>query len=788
MRIAPLLLLVCIFINACSSLKQQDKAPKIDNSLNPSEIPVNYTGTERSVSSTQELLAATKTVTPGTTIILQNGTYKDAGIVLKSSGTSEQPIIIKAANPGSVFLTGNSFVKIGGDYVTIDGLYFKDGYSQEDAVIMFRASKTHIANHSRVTQTVIEDFTQPERSTKDHWVEFYGKNNELDHCYIAGKSNRGPTLRVFLEGNEHINNYHNIHHNHFGPRPRKGGPQGETMQLGDSYTSMTPSYTQVHHNYFNKCNGEVEIISSKSNFNNFSHNVFHESEGSLVMRHGNYATIDGNLFIGNDRSEQIGGIRVINTGHFITNNYFYKITGTEFRSALAVMNGIPKSPLNRYNQVTDVVVAHNSFVECEQPWQFSVGTNIDQSEVLPESEIRSARPERMVVANNLIYNSSTAPAPVVAYDKVDGVTFAGNTITTTVQNVDDFYKFAFAKADSFKSQNLFKIPTVTTSNLYAGYGFNDMKTDFTDAQRTATNNAAGALTTGATVNEKMLDKSQYGPAWFSTASESYNPKTVTVKAAVDLHTAIAKAQSGDIIALDAGVYVINEQLIINKELHLTSSNKSKPATINITGNALFRMHAGGILHINNLIFKGTPSTDFAATLDKNMKSAYGLSLDKVTVTGFKSILDAAKDSFADEITITDSTFKDCTTGILLNKENDDKGEYSAEFLTIKNSTFDGVKSEVINYYRGGYDESTIGGNFILTGNTFTNCGKEDPSKLLIKNRGIVNVTFANNTFTNNPVKIIAILWGAKKQQPVNNTIQNSGKIEVVDNLQLKLVY
>lgn len=167
------------------------------------------------------------------------------------------------------------------------------------------------------------------------------------------------------------------------------------------------------------------------------------------MRHGNYATIDGNLFIGNDSSDQVGGIRVINTGHLITNNYFYKITGTEFRSALAVMNGIPKSPLNRYNQMTDVVVAHNSFVECEQPWQFSVGTNIDQSEVLPESEIRSARPERMVVANNLIYNSSTAPAPVVAYDKVNGFTFASNTITTTSQNVDDVYKSAFAKAYLF---------------------------------------------------------------------------------------------------------------------------------------------------------------------------------------------------------------------------------------------------------------------------------------------------------------------------------------------------
>ena len=42
-----------------------------------------------------------------------------------------------------------------------------------------------------------------------------------------------------------------------------------------------------------------------------------ESKGSLVLRHGNYAIIDGNVFIGKGESEYFGGIRVINTGHWI---------------------------------------------------------------------------------------------------------------------------------------------------------------------------------------------------------------------------------------------------------------------------------------------------------------------------------------------------------------------------------------------------------------------------------------------------------------------------------------
>ena len=64
---------------------------------------------------------------------------------------------------------------------------------------------------------------------------------------------------------------------------------------------MSPSNTMVANNYFEKCNGEVEVISSKTNFNEFRNNIFYKCEGSLVMRHGNYCIIDGNYFIGDEQ-------------------------------------------------------------------------------------------------------------------------------------------------------------------------------------------------------------------------------------------------------------------------------------------------------------------------------------------------------------------------------------------------------------------------------------------------------------------------------------------------------
>ena len=372
------------------------------------------------VTDAKELQNAISDAKPGDKIVLANGVYENLEIKFRGKGTKSSPITLKAETAGKVIIEGQSYLKFGGEYLIVEGLHFKNGFSPSNAVIDFKISNKDtldiISNNCKVTNCVIEDFNKPKRDNSDLWVQFWGRHNELSNSYIAGKTNRGPTVRVSIAGIESINNYHQIINNHFGPRPVKGGPSGETIQLGDSYTSMSPSHTYVANNLFEECNGEVEVISSKTNFNVFKNNVFYKSEGSLVTRHGNYVTVDGNYFIGDGVNENYGGIRIINTGHWVVNNYFYGLKGKSFRSPLAVMNGIPKSPLNRYNQVTDVVVAYNTYVNCSAPWQFGVGTNISQSDVLPKSEIRSARAIRTTVANNIIYNEKGLESIVVEND------------------------------------------------------------------------------------------------------------------------------------------------------------------------------------------------------------------------------------------------------------------------------------------------------------------------------------------------------------------------------------
>jgi len=744
---------------------------------------------KRIVSSPEELEEAILNAKAGDNILLADGVWKNVQIKFTGEGTEKNPITIKAETPGLVFIEGVSDLKFGGKYLVVDGLHFRNGHSPSDAVIEFKINDENIGNHCSVTNCVIEDFNKKQRDDSDRWVQFWGRYNTLSNCYIAGKTNRGPTIRVDLKGNEHINNYHQIINNHFGPRPPKGGPSGETIQIGDSYSSMSPSYTAVANNLFEACNGEVEIISSKTNFNEFRNNVFYKSEGSLVTRHGNYCTIDSNYFIGDGVNENIGGIRIINTGHWVTNNYFYNIKGKNFRSPLAVMNGIPKSPLNRYNQVTDAVVAYNTYINCDSPWQFGVGTNIDQKDVLPPSEIRSARPLRMLVANNIIYNEKGDPSPIIEHDKADGVTFKSNVINN--QGVE-FARKEGLETMAFELKQfgdyLFTASSGINVEPCQGFDFDKIDSDLLGNSR-AKNNSIGAIVSSDVKDPMILDKSNYGPSWYSDEIEVKEPNTLEVSTADDLQSKIDEAKHGDILNLSEGTYLVSEPIVINKAIIVQSKNAKAEITYSgLENTPLFELQPKGFLTLSSVVLKGTGSQYAFASLKENMYTHFGLYVSNSEISDFNYVLKVYKESFAERITFEGVNISNCENGLELSEETNDKGDYNTEYLTVSNCKFNNIKQNIIDYYRGGYDESTIGGNLLVEYSTFTNCGSKEENGILLNTRGIINVDISNNTFKSNPVKLVALLWGAKNNSHSENQISNSGEIRVEENLKMKLMY
>ena len=742
-------------------------------------------------STNDELLEAIAAAEPGDNIVMANGTWKDLQLKINASGTENKPITLSAETPGKVLIQGQSNIQLGGDYINVKGLHFLNGYSPSEAVIKFAVEDT-VANHCTVTNCVIDGYNKMQRNHQDLWVIFKGRHNQMDHCYLTGKSNRGPTVRVDLEGNRNINNHHKIINNHFGPRPPKGGPSAETIQVGNSYTSMSPSYTLVAYNLFDECNGEVEVISSKTNFNEFRNNVFYKSEGSLVTRHGNYCTVDGNYFIGDESSENVGGIRLIGTGHTVTNNYFYNLKGSNFRSPLAVMNGIPKSPLNRYIQVTDVTVAHNSWINCTSPLQFGVGSNVAQRDVLPASEIRSARPIRTVVANNLIYNTKGDKTPVVAHDKLDGIQFENNIIDNQEMAFETVEGMVTAAFDMKEIGEYVYAPSagLPDTEMYSGFGFEAFNKDLFGASRDD-NNTVGAIAGSPASAPAILDRSKYGTDWYSTAAKDTKAVAHAVAAGGNIAETISAAANGDIITLAGGDYKISKSLAIDKALTIKSVGTGQKANliyIGPAGTPLFEMNPKGELVLEGVNIKGNNSQHAFASLKENMSSLYNLTLNNCMVENFDYVLKAYKYSFSEHIVLNGSTFKNCKNGLELSQEVEDKGEYNAENITIDNCTFDGVAANVVDYYRGGYDESTVGGTLSVTNSTFTKCGAKEKNGILLNTYGIINVDLSGNTFTNNRISQVAQLWGAKNNTYSNNKITNSGKIVVEENLKLKTFY
>lgn len=740
-----------------------------------------------------ELNAAIAKATAGDEIVMANGDWTDVEIRFIGYGNDKQPITLKAETAGEVLIKGKSDLKLGGEYLVVDGLFFLEGSSPTRAVIEYAINQDTVANHSRVSNCAILDFNKSQRNKQDLWVLFKGRHNQLDYCYLEGKSNRGPTIRVDLAGNRSIKNYHKITNNYFGPRPPKGGPSAETIQIGNSFTSMAPSYTLVANNLFDRCNGEVEVISSKTNFNEFRNNVFYKSEGSLVTRHGNYCIVDGNYFIGDTDSEQIGGVRLIGTGHWVTNNYFYNLKGKVFRSPLAVMNGILKSPLNRYIQVTDVVVAHNSWINCTSPLQFGVGSNVDQKDVLPSSEIRSERPIRTIVANNLIYNTTSDKDPVVAHDSLDGINFKSNLINNQGGSFDHdsgFHQEDFSLSDL--EENIV-IPSndLPDLELYNGFEFDQITEDVFGNSR-VNNNKVGAISAAPVEKPNLMDLSQYGPDWCHTEStKKTTAKTHSAGSVAELKTAVQQGKSGDTIILTANRYELKSSLKIDKKLTIKSADPNSKVTIQYDGvvaTPMFEMNPKGKLSLKSVILKGNGGNYAFASLQSNMSSLYNLNVTDCEISDFEYVLKGYKYSFSQYIKFTSSTIENCTNGLELSAEDDDRGDYNAENVFIDNCTFDSIGKNVINYYRGGYDESTVGGNLIVINSSFANCGGKEESGILINTYGIINVDLSGNNFTDNQVKLVARLWGAKNNTYSDNEISNSGKLVVEENLPLKLMY
>jgi poly(beta-D-mannuronate) lyase len=692
------------------------------------------------VKNIDELHASVKKAKPGDKIIMQNGEWKDVVIKLKCNGTKEKPILVKAQSAGKVIVTGNSSLRIGGNYTTVDGLYFHNGYAGKDPVISFRADKDDLANNCRVTNTVIDDFNNQKRMDENNWVLFYGKSNRLDHCSFRDKKNMGVLIAVILDDERSRENFHSIDHNYFGRRPPLASNGGEIIRVGVSQHCQFNSNTQIVDNLFEHCDGETEIISIKSGSNVVRGNVFKESQGSVVLRHGDNNTVENNVFLGNGKTAT-GGVRVINKGQWVVNNFFYKCRGTDFRSPLSIMNGIPNSPAHRYVQVTDAVIANNTFVDCSP---ISLCEGSDAERTLP--------PANVYLINNLFYNTTDNVLHNV-YDKVDGFFFSGNEVNKGMkqQLLKGFIRSSFTtqKNDvrAFPvSQNNRPVPELDSLNKIAV------------TRLTKTLSARPGFSTLTLIKQVHANAfSACGAKWFQQLKNKMPviAQTVACNTAEEIYVQLSHHKPV-IIDLTGKSYQLSSPFMISKQVQFTTKQKQPIKIVTVPMLAAFVISGNGHLTLTNLSIDGKEikATHLIASDSAELSNHYNLIVRNCSVgnlskqEGCNNFFYAHKSMIADSVVIRNNAFTNNTVDMIgMVAEKDDKGYYNAEKIDISQNKFTNNTGILLNIYRGGNDESTLGPNLLFSNNKIRNCSTADTAAFITLT-GVQVSKFASNIFIN----------------------------------------
>ncbi|MBI1290631.1 hypothetical protein GC173_05245 [bacterium] len=386
----------------------------------PTATPCSFT--TRTVSSVSQFNTAVAASCPGDTVVLSaaadwtNVTLYFDGLktTSKSGGTADYPITLKAERSGEVVLRGNSYLRISGSYMVVDGLKFAEGASTGNGVIEFRRDSDNLAYNCRLSNTAIVNYSPTDPLLQYAWVSVYGENNRVNNCYFAEQNHVGVTLIVWPTEGGPPNNTR-IDNNYFAGRPELVDDANgyETIRIGTSTVSQQQSNAIVERNLFERCDGEIEVVSNKSVGNIYRYNTFRECKGQLTLRHGAACRVEGNFFLQNNYSGS-SAIRIIGPDHVVINNYIERTQGTSGRAGIGIVNGVVNSPLSGYLQAERCVVAFNTLVNCRE----GIAIGVDASNAtLP--------PKDCIIANNVVLSSSGQNSFRV-YTTPENLTWQGN--------------------------------------------------------------------------------------------------------------------------------------------------------------------------------------------------------------------------------------------------------------------------------------------------------------------------------------------------------------------------
>lgn len=328
------------------------------------------TAAEFTAANPTELAAELARAQPGDTIVLADGTWRDAQVTLTAAGTAAAPVTVRARTPGRVIFSGDSSLTFAAPHVVVEGLLFTTGTTKRNSVVLFES------DHGRLTNSAIIDYNPPDVATGYYWVYFQGSHNRVDRGYFKGKGHQQPVVGNHIRGARH----NTVDHCHFADIPYVAGRNGREIfriwghggneELGDDGAFFT-----IEHNLFDRADGEgAEIISLKSNRNTVRFNTILRTRGGITNRSGNFNTITDNIILC-DGADGAYGMRVTGRHHTVARNYIrggtyglHLMAGEFIERDLTggyqpiKREGTPLGRVPAYNQARENLIADNVLV------------------------------------------------------------------------------------------------------------------------------------------------------------------------------------------------------------------------------------------------------------------------------------------------------------------------------------------------------------------------------------------------------------------------------------------
>lgn len=372
---------------------------------------------------------------PGDTIEVVDGRYILAGdLRITKSGQASLPITIRAKNLGQAVIDGHGEILFDAvEHVVMEG--FKFIHSAPYRGWIFGNITLLNCHHVRLTRNTLQlTEDQPGPKGIQQWIAitgFQSHHNRIDHNLFNKKTLKGDFISVTGDGSgdEYVSQYDRIDHNHFRDFTYgRGENMYESIRVGSNRDGNNDvgSFLTVENNLFERCRGEIELLSFKCSDNYIYHNTFIDCYGAVSLRNGNRDIVAGNFFINRQKSEDslgADGIMFWGAYHKIYNNYFENLHGCNMQSLRTFNSGIamPGGGIAHGADAlpaTRVEMVFNTWVNCAE---LSLGYTTSGSPLPPQI---------CLFANNIIYGNKDN-GKLLSFHKIDGFTFCGNMVFPT---------------------------------------------------------------------------------------------------------------------------------------------------------------------------------------------------------------------------------------------------------------------------------------------------------------------------------------------------------------------